>query len=248
MSAVQRYALASPDFEAKLAQSQEIIEQAAQTLSPLSQASSLSAEDMVITHLLAKTGRKVRIFVLDTGKLHAQTLELVAQIEHRYGLKVEVFKPHPDTAAAFEQMHGQRAMYQSLELRKQCCAIRKSEPLTRALAGQRGWLTGLRRQQSASRAEVAFMEADGDRTKVNPLAHWTTGDVWHYIGREAMVYNRLHDEFFPSIGCAPCTRAVSLGEDLRSGRWWWEEARGNKECGLHTRVNFSMTPLQKVRT
>jgi phosphoadenosine phosphosulfate reductase len=132
-------------------------------------------------------------------------------------------------------------MYASVDLRKACCGIRKMEPLGRALTGQKGWLTGLRREQSNARAEVAFIEHElvgepGERAKVNPLARWTAGDVWHFIGGNNIIYNPLHDEFFPSIGCAPCTRAVTLGEDIRSGRWWWEQESA-KECGLHVSDN-----------
>ncbi len=132
-------------------------------------------------------------------------------------------------------------MYRSLDLRKACCHIRKMEPLERALTGKRAWITGLRREQSGARAEVEFIEhsphtgkdgVESTRTKVNPLARWTWGDVWHYIATYKVPYNPLHDQFYPSIGCAPCTRAVTLGEDFRSGRWWWEQESA-KECGLH---------------
>jgi phosphoadenosine phosphosulfate reductase len=125
-------------------------------------------------------------------------------------------------------------MYRSVELRKACCHIRKVEPLERALAGQRAWITGLRREQSAARAEVPLVDESEARIKVNPLANWTWGDVWHFIKTNRVDYNPLHDEFFPSVGCAPCTRAISLGEDFRAGRWWWEQESA-KECGLHVK-------------
>jgi phosphoadenosine phosphosulfate reductase len=233
MSAIEFYARASADFADKLAQTERLIRQAGQQYQPLTQASSLGAEDMVITHLLCTTGTPATVFVLDTGKLHTQTLALIAQIEARYERKVLVYRPQTDAAQAFEQTHGTGAMYQSIALRKACCGIRKMEPLSRALAGQRAWLTGLRRGQSPARAKVAFIEADGpDRVKFNPLANWTNGDVWHFIEEHGIAYNTLHDQFFPSIGCAPCTRAITLGEDFRSGRWWWE-LESAKECGLH---------------
>jgi phosphoadenosine phosphosulfate reductase len=145
-------------------------------------------------------------------------------------------------------------MYESVDLRKQCCGIRKMEPLGRALAGHKGWLTGLRREQSNARAEVKFLEHEligqaGERAKVNPLARWTAGDVWHFMALHSIPYNPLHDEFFPSIGCAPCTRAVTLGEDIRSGRWWWEQESA-KECGLHvageSAAISSITPLKET--
>ncbi|MEI7466427.1 MAG: phosphoadenylyl-sulfate reductase, partial [Burkholderiales bacterium] len=133
------------------------------------------------------------------------------------------------------------------DLRKACCGVRKMEPLSRALAGKKAWITGLRREQSQARAQVELIEADGpDRHKINPLARWTTGDVWHYIGQQAIPYNALHDQFFPSIGCAPCTRAVTLGEDFRSGRWWWE-SESAKECGLHVKDSASsIIPIKEV--
>jgi phosphoadenosine phosphosulfate reductase len=134
---------------------------------------------------------------------------------------------------------GKEAMYKSIDLRKACCSIRKMEPLSRALAGQKAWLTGLRREQSGARAEVPLIDTTEQTTKgllkFNPLANWTWGDVWHYIALNQVAYNPLHDQFFPSIGCAPCTRAISLGEDFRAGRWWWEDEAA-KECGLHVKT------------
>jgi phosphoadenosine phosphosulfate reductase len=242
MSAIARYAHASPDFQDKLAQTKHLIVQAALTLQPLSQASSLGAEDMVITHLLAATGAQAEVFVLDTGKLHTQTLALIGLIESRYGRSVQLFGPLPSETEAFEATHGPEAMRRSVALRQQCCALRKVEPLARALAGTRGWLTGLRRGQSHERSQLALMEPDGERTKVNPLAHWSTGDVWHFIALESIDYNPLHDQFYPSIGCSPCTRPVALGQDLRAGRWWWEDAAEHKECGLHRKAPNA--PLQ----
>ena len=238
MGAISLYAKASPDFAAKLARSIALLQSSAQKHSPLTQASSLGAEDMVITHLLQEAGIESSIFVLDTGMLHAQTLALVGRIEERYARSVEVFQPEPQAASDFVQANGADAMYQSLALRKACCHIRKMEPLGRALAGKKGWITGLRREQSNARAEVHDIETQDERVKINPLADWTWGDVWHYISLHAIPFNPLHDEFFPSIGCAPCTRAVTLGEDFRSGRWWWEQESA-KECGLHVAADHS---------
>jgi phosphoadenosine phosphosulfate reductase len=232
MGAISLYAKASPDFAEKLAHSLALLKSSAATYSPLTQASSLGAEDMVVTHLLQEAGIDCSIFVLDTGMLHAETVALVGRIEERYQRKVDVYRPVESTASAFVQTNGPDAMYKSLELRKACCHIRKMEPLERALAGKNGWLTGLRREQSSARAEVHDIEQQAERVKINPLADWTWGDVWHYIALNAIPYNPLHDQFFPSIGCAPCTRAVTLGEDFRSGRWWWEQESA-KECGLH---------------
>ena len=238
MGAISLYARPSPDFAQKLAYSLALLKSAAAAYSPLTQASSLGAEDMVVTHLLHEAGIDASIFVLDTGMLHVETVALVARIEARYPLKVAVYRPDATVAAAFVRANGAEAMYKSLELRKQCCHIRKMEPLERALTGKRGWLTGLRREQSTARAEVHDVEQQEDRAKINPLAAWTWGDVWHYISQSAIPYNPLHDQFFPSIGCAPCTRAVTLGEDFRSGRWWWEQESA-KECGLHVAADGS---------
>lgn len=232
MGAIALYAKASPDFAEKLARSLALLQSAADDYSPLTQASSLGAEDMVVTHLLEEAGIDSGIFVLDTGMLHAETLALIPRIEERYLRPVDVYRPDADAASAFVETNGPNAMYKSLELRKACCHIRKMEPLARALDGKKGWITGLRREQSNARAEVHDIEHQDGRAKINPLADWTWGDVWHYISLNAIPFNPLHDQFFPSIGCAPCTRAVTLGEDFRSGRWWWEQESA-KECGLH---------------
>ncbi len=247
MNAVSLYAKASPDFADKLAETQALLRRAAKDYKPLTQASSLGAEDVVITHLLAETGITASVFVLDTGKLHAQTVALIDRIQTRYQRRIVIYRPDGQAAEAFEREHGEKAMYDSLALRKQCCGIRKMEPLARALAGQKAWLTGLRREQSQARAEVEFIEQEAERVKINPLARWTAGDVWHYIGEQGIPYNPLHDEFFPSIGCAPCTRAVTLGEDIRSGRWWWEQESA-KECGLHVQeaAVSSIIPIREV--
>ncbi len=242
MTAVALHARPSADFDAKVAESAALLRRAAAEFAPLTQASSLGAEDMVVTDLLHRFEVRADIFVLDTGRLHPETLALLRRLQMHYVRQVDVYHPDAEAATAFVEKNGEDAMYRSLNLRKACCQIRKMEPLARALAGRRGWITGLRREQSDARAEVPFLEhaplaaADGEpfatRTKVNPLARWTLGDVWHYIDLHKVPYNPLHDQFYPSIGCAPCTRAVTLGEDFRSGRWWWEN-EGAKECGLH---------------
>ena len=232
MSAISLYARSSPDFAQKLAHSLALLASSAVEYSPLTQASSLGAEDMVITHLMYEADLAAGMFVLDTEKLHLETMALIDRIEARYQRRVNVYRPDPEAAAAFVQANGDEAMYQSLALRKACCDIRKMEPLARALDGKKGWITGLRREQSDARAEVPYVEHQEGRAKINPLADWTLGDVWHYISVNAIPYNPLHDQFYPSIGCEPCTHAVALGEDFRSGRWWWENESA-KECGLH---------------
>ncbi len=197
------------------------------------QATSLGAEDMVLTDLIARHALPIAIATLDTGMLHAETLELLARAQRHYGLEIEAWRPDADAARDFVARHGSQAMYASVDLRHACCALRKLEPLSRMLQGRAAWVTGLRREQSAARGQAARRETDAQgRIKFSPLLDWTQGDVWHYITLHAVPYNPLHDQFFPSIGCAPCTRAVALGEDIRAGRWWWEQ-EGAKECGLH---------------
>ena len=232
MSAISLYAKPSATFAQKLSASKALLLSAAVKYTPITQASSLGAEDMVVTHLIAETGISSSIFVLDTRMLHDETLALVKRLEDRYSAKVDVYQPDARVAEQFVAANGKDAMYKSLDLRKACCDFRKMVPLERALAGKKAWITGLRREQSNARAEVHAIEQDTERAKINPLADWTNGDVWHFIALHNIPYNPLHDEFFPSIGCAPCTRAVTLGENVRSGRWWWEQESA-KECGLH---------------
>ena len=233
-SAIERHARTSADFDAKLQGTlQRLRDAAAAHAGRIVQATSLGAEDMVITDLIARHRLPIVLATLDTRELHAQTLALIGRIEERYGLAVEIHAPDTEAVLQFVERHGPRAMRRSMELRKACCAVRKLEPLRRLLAGRDAWITGLRREQSGQRAEVAYAERDADgRSKLSPLADWSWGDVWHYIGEHRVPYNRLHDAFFPSIGCAPCTRAIALGEDFRAGRWWWESDDA-RECGLH---------------
>jgi phosphoadenosine phosphosulfate reductase len=244
MSAIDLHARASNDFEAKLAETQSLLIRAASEFSPVTQASSLGAEDVVITHLINSLELDIPVFVLETGMLHAQTLELLERTKATSRAPVNVFKPVQESVVHFVNREGKDPMYRSVELRKACCHIRKVEPLERALAGQRAWITGLRREQSSTRAEVPLVDdsdfAKTGRTKFNPLANWTWGDVWHYVKLHKVDYNPLHDEFYPSIGCEPCTRAISLGEDFRAGRWWWEDESA-KECGLHVKKDETET-------
>jgi phosphoadenosine phosphosulfate reductase len=231
-------ARASDDFAAKLAETQALLQRAAAEFSPLTQASSLGAEDVVITHLINSLQLNIPVFVLQTGALHTETLALLERTEAHSRAPVKVYQPVHESVIQFVKNKGQDAMYQSIELRKECCGIRKMEPLARALKGQRAWITGLRQEQSNARADVPLQDdsevASKGLSKFNPLAKWTWGDVWHYIATNNVDYNPLHDQFFPSIGCAPCTRAISLGEEFRAGRWWWEDEAA-KECGLHVK-------------
>lgn len=234
-SAIARYAKPSASYADKRTQAEAVLCLAA-ALGDVTQANSLGAEDMVITDMLRRLQLPVSVFVLDTGRLHTETLALLERTQALEGINVLVFRPQHAAVVQFIRTQGQDAMYNSVAQRKQCCDIRKMEPLARALAGKQGWITGLRREQSNARAEVPQVDtsevATKGLTKFNPLADWTQGDVWHYIAENGVDYNPLHDQFYPSIGCAPCTRAISLGEDFRSGRWWWE-SEDAKECGLH---------------
>jgi len=232
--AIEQNARVTPGFEDRVAHSLALLRSAAaEHPGRIVLTTSLGAEDMVLTDLIARHGLPIALATLDTGKLHAQTLDLIPQIEARYGLVVERWQPAAEQALVFVRTHGELAMRESVHLRKACCGLRKLEPLARLLNGRTAWVTGLRREQSGARAEVATTEVDdAGRTKVNALADWRWADVWHYIATHDVPYNALHDQFFPSIGCEPCTRAVSLGEDFRAGRWWWEQEDA-KECGLH---------------
>ncbi len=232
-SAIQLHARATPGFESRVTHVCDVLARAA-AVHPgrIVQASSLGAEDQVLTDLIARERLPIAVATLDTGMLHGETLALIDVIRERYGLRVERYRPVHEATIAFVARYGDDAMRQSVDLRKACCALRKVEPLGRMLAGRSAWITGLRREQSSERAAVEFESVDdAGRAKLSPLADWTWADVWHYLGTNDVPYNALHDRFYPSIGCAPCTRAVALGEDARAGRWWWEQ--GVKECGLH---------------
>ena len=234
MSAIALYARATAGFDARVAHALDVLQRAAAGHPDrVVQATSLGVEDMVITDLIARHALPIPIGTLETGKLHAETVALIGTIESRYARRVEVYEPVNESVITFVREHGERAMYESVALRKNCCAIRKLEPLARMLRDRSAWITGMRREQSNDRGTVAFEEVDDKgRAKFNPLADWSLADVWHYIDVHQVPYNPLHDRFFPSIGCAPCTRAVAVGEDFRAGRWWWE-MDGAKECGLH---------------
>jgi len=234
-SAIELHARKTRGHDARVAHAVALLREAAEDhAGRIVQSSSLGVEGMVLTDMIARHRLPIAVATLDTGKLHAETLALIPRIEQRYGLKVEVFRAAQEAVVHFVGRHGERAMFDSVELRKACCDVRKLEPMKRLLADRSAWVTGLRRSQSEHRAEVPFFELDAEgREKFYPLADWSDADVWHYVRTHEVPYNELHDQFFPSIGCEPCTRAVSLGEDARAGRWWWEQ-EGTKECGLHS--------------
>jgi phosphoadenosine phosphosulfate reductase len=197
-------------------------------------ASSFGAEDVVVTDLLLRERRDARIFTLDTGRLHEETHEVAQRIRERYDVKIETFFPESDAVEDLLRAKGAFSFRESVANRKECCAIRKVAPLTRALAGLDVWITGLRRDQGQTRTSIQRLEWDEafGLLKLNPLVDWSEQRVWDYIRANDLPYNALHDRGYPSVGCAPCTRAVHPGEDIRSGRWWWESPE-HKECGLH---------------
>lgn len=202
----------------------------------LALASSMGAEDQVLTDLIARHWPQVEIFTLDTGRLFPETLDLIQTTSEHYGKAIRVYAPDHESVEQMVGEHGVNLFRRSVELRKQCCAVRKVEPLLRALKGVDAWITGLRSGQAATRGAVDAVEWDAahGKVKINPLHKWDEEQVWTYIREHRVPYNPLHDRGFPSIGCAPCTRAIRPGEDVRAGRWWWE-APEHRECGLHRR-------------
>ena len=250
-SAIALYARAQPGFDQRLAQTVLHLQNAAAAHpGSIVLTTSLGAEDMVLTDLIARHRIPIALATLDTGKLHLQTLALIPAIEARYKLSVERWQPVAEQAIHFVKTHGEMAMRQSIDLRKACCQMRKLEPLARLLIGRTAWVTGLRREQSGARAELPFEDTDSAggvvRAKFNPLAAWSWQDVWHHIATNAVPHNALHDDFFPSIGCEPCTRSVAVGEDFRAGRWWWENEDA-KECGLHVAHAAHVAHAQESR-
>lgn len=201
---------------------------------------SLGQEDQVITHLIARQALPVQLFTLDTGRLFQETYDLLDKTIARYKVRIQAFFPQ---AAAVEQLlseKGPNSFYESVENRKECCFIRKVEPLNRALKGAKVWITGLRADQSENRANLPFAEWDATHQliKIHPLLDWSYEQLLGFIQQENIPYNSLHDKGFLSIGCAPCTRAVEPGEDIRAGRWWWEASK--KECGLHQETSIKL--------
>jgi phosphoadenosine phosphosulfate reductase len=195
---------------------------------------SLGQEDQVITHAIVKAKAAVDIFTLDTGRLFNETYDLLEKTIARYKQPIRIFYPDAASIEQYVNQKGINAFYESVANRKECCYIRKVEPLNRALRGAKIWITGLRADQSITREEMKMIEWDEQRSlyKFNPLIHWSLDDVRDYLKTNDVPYNPLHDKGFISIGCAPCTRALEPGEDIRAGRWWWEDAN-KKECGLH---------------
>lgn len=202
-------------------------------------ASSFGAEDVVLVDIIDKVGRELgitpKIFTLDTGRLPQETYDVMEKVKEKYEVDIEVYFPATYEVEEMERKYGPNLFYKSVELRQLCCKVRKIEPLNRALKNLDAWICGLRKEQSVTRAEIKKIEVDlahNNIVKINPLIDWTEKDVWDYIKKHNVPYNALHDKNYPSIGCAPCTRAIKEGEDVRAGRWWWETPE-QKECGLH---------------
>ena len=197
-------------------------------------ATSMGAEDMVITHALNKINSPIEIFTLDTGRLHQETYDLISEVNQNYSTQIKVYSPSSNDVENYVSEYGINDFYNSLESRKECCRVRKIEPLKRALSRKDAWITGIRSEQSITRSDTKLIDRDPtfNLDKISPLLDWTEDEVWAYIKMNNVPYNKLHDHFFPSIGCEPCTRAISMGEDVRAGRWWWENPE-HKECGLH---------------
>ena len=230
-----------PGLAAKVEAARAVLARAARDHAPALFTTSFGAEDMVVLDLIAGGSaaeiaamRSIGVATLDTGRLPEETYQVWQRATERYRRKVDAYFPAAPAVEQYVRIHGINAFYESVAQRKDCCHIRKVEPLARALAGRKGWITGLRRSQAASRADLDVEARDDERDlmKISPLADWSEDDVWNYVRALDVPVNALHARGYPSIGCAPCTRAVAPGEDLRAGRWWWENADA-KECGLH---------------
>lgn len=219
----------------KIEQVVSVLKETLRDFTPVAFANSLGAEDMVLTDLIDKHRFDIEMFSLDTGRLPEETYELMHTVRSHYKTPLRIYFPNVKQVEEYVAANGVNGFYDSVELRKACCHMRKVEPLRRALYGKRAWITGMRREQATTRGEleVSGYDISNRMQKVNPLLDWTNDEVWAYLKENNVPYNKLHDRFYPSIGCAPCTRAVTPGEDIRSGRWWWE-APESKECGLHT--------------
>lgn len=199
-------------------------------------ATSLGAEDQVLTDMICAIDKSTKIFTLDTGRVFPETYKVLDETNKKYGINIEVYFPKSEKVEEMVNTKGVNLFYESIENRKLCCGVRKIEPLKRALGEIDIWVTGLRKDQSVTRFFTPLVEWDeGNKViKVNPLLSWSEKDVWNFIKNKEVPYNELHDKGFPSIGCQPCTRAVEKGEDVRAGRWWWEQPE-QKECGLHVK-------------
>ncbi len=222
------------ELDKKIADTVAVLQQAVREFTTVAFANSLGAEDMVLTDLIAKHQPDIEMFSLDTGRLPKETYDLIQEVSQEYTIPLKVYFPDSKLVQEYVAQSGINGFYDSVENRKGCCFVRKVEPLRRALKGKSAWITGMRRDQAVTRGtlEVSSFDEGNGLQKFNPLLEWTNKDVWAYIRRYDVPYNKLHDQFYPSLGCAPCTRSITPGEDIRAGRWWWENPE-DKECGLH---------------
>ncbi|SFD85290.1 phosphoadenylyl-sulfate reductase [Nitrosomonas sp. Nm166] len=223
------------DLQQKIERVVAILTETVRDYAPVTFANSLGAEDMVLTDIIDRYQLNVDIFSLDTGRLPQETYDLMQTVRKRYKTPLRIYFPNVKQVETYVAENGVNGFYESIDLRKACCHIRKVEPLRRALQGKHAWVTGIRQDQGSTRVglRVSSFDVGNHMQKVNPLLEWSNAEVWQYLKYYEVPYNKLHDKFYPSIGCAPCTRAITPGEDIRSGRWWWE-ASESKECGLHT--------------
>ena len=230
-------------LEAKVERAISLLHRA-EALAPAVFSTSLGLEDQVATDLIARHAPRIAIFTLDTGRLPSETYDLLARTELRYKRRIEVFFPQAQAVEQYVRYNGINGFYESVTQRKACCDVRKTEPLKRALSGKAAWVTGLRREQAVTRANLAESSFDADHAlaKFNPLIDWTLDDVRAYIRDNDVPVSPLHERGYPSIGCAPCTRAIQAGEDIRAGRWWWESA-DSRECGLHVSEHGSTVAM-----
>jgi phosphoadenosine phosphosulfate reductase len=227
----------SPELQAKVQATRELLAKAVADFGDVVYANSLGAEAMVLTDLIWNHTPEVEVFSIDTGRLHEETYSLLDRVQRRYGKRIKVYYPETRKLEQYVNGSGINGFYNGLEERQSCCNIRKVEPFRRAIAGRKAWITGVRREQSPARALASPVEWDAQNGlhRISPLLEWTERDVWEYIRALKLPYNPLHDRHYPSIGCAPCTRAVEAGQDSRAGRWWWESPN-SRECGLQPRI------------
>ena len=237
----------APSYRASLADTLALLQEIEQRHAPAALSNGFGPESMILTDLIARHNLAIDIFSLDTGRLPPETYHLAQLARRRYGLTIHLFTPKPEELEPWLAAHGPDAFYESVERRHECCAIRKVFSLNRALAGRKAWLTGLRREQSAHRSDLEAREWDAAHQmhKFNPMVHWTHREVWDYIRDFDVPHNALHKRGYASIGCAPCTRAITAGEDIRAGRWWWEQD-DLKECGLHVQQTVNTSNSSKT--
>ncbi len=230
-------------LQVRAANSIKLLRDAVAEYKNVTYANSLGSESIVLTDLIWSAVPDIEIFTVDTGRLYPQTYDLIERVQRHYDRRLQIYYPNAEAIETWVGKNGINGFREALDARRGCCTVRKIDPFRRAVSGKGAWVTGIRRGQSASRALAAPVEWDGNYGlhKISPLLDWTDGEIWDYIRRKRLPYNSLHDSGFPSIGCAPCTRAVAAGEEERAGRWWWERS-DSRECGLHSRRRVVASP------